>query len=112
MGQARGRITQEEAEQYGIPSIMLLDNTNDGFSSSGVVSGSVEWTVRWDSAGFTGGGVNGELGWDTEWLPAYSYDWSELYLNGLLESTLESYSWLGAALATALQQGGAGNCTV
>lgn len=57
MGQARGRITQEEAEQYGIPMIMLLDNSNGSTGSGGGVAtgtGSYSWTVRWTPDGFTG----------------------------------------------------------
>lgn len=82
MGQARGRITQEEAEQYGIPTIMLLDNTNDEFSSSGTASGSLNWSISWDSGGFTGKGWN----FDTD----SGNDYEQLYQNGQLELTLES----------------------
>lgn len=58
MGQARGIITREELEAYGGADIMLLDGASGSTGSGGSAGGTVEWSIQWNSKGFTG------KGWD------------------------------------------------
>lgn len=57
MGSLYGITNREQLEEYGIPTVMLLDNTNDSTGSgAGHISGSEEvtWEISWDNNGFTG----------------------------------------------------------
>ena len=84
MGRAKGSITKEEAEAYGIPSIMLMDNSTETTGSGGIggsASGTLEWALTWDAAGFTGSG------W-SDFNDAFGLE--DMAQNNTLESWLEA----------------------
>lgn len=82
MGEARGVVTKEELKAYGGADITLLDGDNTAIASSGSASGVLEWTIRWDSGGFTGNG----------WAFAENYgeDFQSRYNNGTLDEYFAS----------------------
>ena len=85
-GTARGTLSEEEVQAYGGAMIDLLDNTNDmtGSGTSGTASGSgtYEWTLSWDSQGFTG---YGWYAWDFDYSAAYNDGSISTLLNGTSE---------------------------
>lgn len=100
MGQARGTISKEDLEKYGGANVILLDGTNDVFSSSGSAGGVLNWGVNWDSGGFSGSGWN-FLGGSA----ADGETWQYKYQQGSLESYLNSNSSEGYALMQDLVAG-------
>ncbi len=94
MGEARGVVSKEELKAYGGAEIMLLDGDNETFQSSDSASGTLEWTIRWDSNGFTG------YGWD--YLEGSGYDFESLYTNGQLKATLEGNDMMAYTLMNAI----------
>ena len=91
MGEAGGVVSKEELKAYGGANIMLLDGDNTAIASSGSASGVLEWTIRWDSGGFTGQGWN--------FAASYGQDFEDLYENGRLDAYFSSYAGNYAGLA-------------
>ena len=79
-----GRISKEDVEAYGGANIMLLDGANDVTSSGGTISGSgtYEWTITWDSAGFTGNTWN-----------AWGTNYEQFFDNGTLGNEIRNYGY-------------------
>ena len=71
MGEARGTVSTQQLQNYAGADIMLMDDNNESVVSGSVASGTFEWTVRWDSAGFTG------TEWSTFGVPGYSGSYFE-----------------------------------
>lgn len=113
MSQANGRMTQEEMEEYGIPLIMLLDNSNSRTGSGGgTATGSTTytWSVSWTENGFT------NISWNVgTW--GGSFDW-ENSTDAEIEAFLEGNNGIpGANIANSMSgnaemvMGGCGGIT-
>ena len=91
MGEARGVVSKEELKAYGGAEIMLLDGDNTAIASSGSASGTLSWTIRWDSGGFTG------HTW--ELASSYGQNFEDLYVNGELDAYFRTFDGNFAGLA-------------
>ena len=95
MPQARGFVTEDELQIYGGANVMLLDDVN-GQTTSGTQTasggGNYEWSISWDSRGFTGRNWQ-VFSWDQYW-----DDFEREYNNGTLEQWLESEEHLNVAI--------------